>query len=439
MEEIKSRSLATVLAAPRQRAPHRALEQRFELLSERLDALAFQAYAGRCEPEAYDAARGELLAQRAAVVAQLVQRDSRWRSLSRLADLNLDELLAELERRGQAALTLFLTPGGIVSVLLKDGRCRLARKELSTTARDALKEHEANLQRGIPLSYEFDVSKGLGLGAGDLVDKSLLREALGSRGLIIVPHESLHLLPWSVLVFERRRLFEWCRIGVLPNLRSILALRREWGAPLAAALIGDPDYTSQPALQPLPNVAGEIGDIAAMYGPARLRAEPAVRRNATAQRLVEMATQQGDTPEATLHVACHGACEAREPMACALVLCESQLDAAEISRVQLSCADVFLSGCYTGWRPTEVGGLVLEGDDILGLPGAFLEAGARAVIVSLTPADDRAAREIAVRYHRGRLRGEAPMAALAGAQADLLREGAIPEWAWAGFVAYACE
>ena len=126
-------------------------------------------------------------------------------------------------------------------------------------------------------------------------------------------------------------------------------------------------------------------------------------------------------------------------MACALLLHESQVDAAEVSRMRLSCTDVFLSGCYTGWRPMKVGGLVLEGDDILGLPGAFLEAGARAVIVSLTPADDRAARELAVQYHRGRLAGAAPMEALARAQQAQLGERKIPEWAWAGFVAYACD
>jgi len=62
--------------------------------------------------------------------------------------------------------------------------------------------------------------------------------------------------------------------------------------------------------------------------------------------------------------------------------------------------EAVLSGCSTGWRPSQVVGVELSGDDMLGLAAAFLEAGVRSILVSVPPAADLATYELMVGYHR---------------------------------------
>ena len=72
-----------------------------------------------------------------------------------------------------------------------------------------------------------------------------------------------------------------------------------------------------------------------------------------------------------------------------------------------------LSACSTGWRPQAAEHIELTGDDILGLPSALLEAGARSIVVSIPKAIDDVTREFMVAYHRRRAGGDTPLVAFA--------------------------
>ena len=97
-----------------------------------------------------------------------------------------------------------------------------------------------------------------------------------------------------------------------------------------------------------------------------------------------------------------------------------------------------MSACSTGWRPSAVAGVEIVGDDILGLPGAFMEAGVRDVIVSIPRAEENAAAAMMIEYHKSRAAGAPPLHALRQAQLAMLGGKKHPPCLWVGFALYGC-
>ena len=81
--------------------------------------------------------------------------------------------------------------------------------------------------------------------------------------------------------------------------------------------------------------------------------------------------------------------------------------------------------------------MVLTADEILGIPGGFLEAGASAVLVSIPRAAGKAASALTAHYHRRRAAGDSPLYAFRAAQQKLLDDGVEPG-TWVGFTLYGC-
>ena len=96
----------------------------------------------------------------------------------------------------------------------------------------------------------------------------------------------------------------------------------------------------------------------------------------------------------------------------------------DIRRLSLDLGLVILSGCETG-RRRRVGG-----EELLGLPSAWLAAGARAVLGSLWAVEDGDARDAAVGVHAELARGATARQALARAQRALIEQGR-DELGWA--------
>ena len=90
-----------------------------------------------------------------------------------------------------------------------------------------------------------------------------------------------------------------------------------------------------------------------------------------------------------------------------MLVIDGKVDAAELADTHVRYDEVVLSACSTGWRPQAAQGIELSGDDVLGLPGALLEAGARAVVVSIPKAADEATRDVHARLPRSPRRGPA--------------------------------
>lgn len=103
---------------------------------------------------------------------------------------------------------------------------------------------------------------------------------------------------------------------------------------------------------------------------------------------------------------------------------------AEIYRLDLPAELVVLSACRTAL------GQEIRGEGLVGLTRGFFSAGARQVLVSLWPVEDRATAELMRRFYREMFgRGRPPAAALRAAQTAMWRdEGWRSAYYWAGFI-----
>ncbi len=437
METIKSRTLTCTLSIPRQAEAEGAggLEAAFDDLTARLDAVEYQGYLNGWTEELRHK-REEVQAERAGVLEQLRFSDPRWRNMTEPVPFDLTGVAKVLSKKGQAALSLFYTPDRIISVLVKDGGSRVAGVDVSPEVSSKLADYHANLQSTGFQPEWFDLSGALSVEAEDLVSPELLEEGLKAGGMVVVPHGPLHLVPWAGLISRGKRLFEYCPVGILPNLSCILNLSDGFSGEPKVVIIGPPDYSSFSMYDDLDEAAEEVGIIADIYaGGSRLLEEPLKYAKATEEKFWELA-KRGDAPGGIFHIACHGELVPEAPMSSGLIFTDGKVDAAEIARSSLAFDEVVLSACSTGYRPVEVKDVKLLGDDIVGLPGAFLEAGVKSVLVSIPKAEDRATCEFMKRYHEERLEGKTPLSALRDTQQAMLADGRFPPHTWVGLTTY---
>ncbi len=435
VEMVKSRTLTAALSVTREVRPDSsAQDRRFNELSHRIDTLEYQGYMNGWSNELQNQINN-LLAERADMLEQIRISDPRWRTVSEPVRFDLQKVLALLNMRHQAALNLFFQSDRIISILLKDGKASVDSLETGPALGKTIADYVGNLQVDVPRPEQFDPALS-GLSAEQLIPAGLLRQAVQSASLVIVPHGPLHLLPWAGLLLDGKRLFEYCPIGIAPNLSSLPALQTDFVVQPRVALIGGPDYSALPRLKQLYLAAEELQTIQEIYAPTgRLIGEMCLGDQATEPAFWALAQHQ-DSAGGILHVCCHGNFVSGDPLNAGLLLSDAKVDAAEIARTRLRYDEVILSACSTGYRPTRVGGIVLSGDDILGLPGAFLEAGARSVLVSIPPARDDAALQFMTLYHEQRAAGKTPLFALRETQLTMLAEQAFAPALWIGFTVY---
>lgn len=436
MEMVKSRTLTTILGSGEKSSTSPELAERFEALTRKLDQLEYQGFK-EGNAAAYRDQRQSLLQERAELLEQLRYSDPRWRTLTAPDPFNVQHLQTLLQQNGQAALSLFLDQDRIVTVLFTGEESSVDVQLLAPDIIERLRGYAKNLQQEEPDRAAIDASAGFyHLGAKHLISESLLDKALKHNGLIVAPHSILHLLPWAGLIYRKKRLFQYCPVAVLPNLNCVPALDIPLAAQPKAALFGPPDYTTFRQMEVLPNSLAEVQSVAALYQDGdSLYGLPLTGDSATSEAFWPLLEE---LDSGLLHIACHGTIEPFEPMNSGLLLADAKIDAAEIARAHIAPAEIVLSACSSGWRPAQVQNVELVGDDILGLPGAFLEGGAKAVLVSIPPANDRATERFMQHYHRNRLLGHRPMEALQATQKAMLESEFAP-YKWVGFTLYGCQ
>lgn len=436
IERIKSRTLLASLSAPPTGPPpdDDAEQTRFDAVTLELDALEYSAYReGWSDVLRQD--RAALLDERRDLLERIRFSDPRWRALTQAVTPDLDAVAQRLATRGHAALTLFLRAADIVSVLVHDGQWLAGRVALDDEVRGALEAYEHNLTLDEPDPEMFDLSAAKGIHADRLIPRELLTRALGAQAIVIAPHGVLHLVPWAGLRLDGQRLFESVAIAVVPNLACIPALDADPVAQPRIALFGPPDYADLPGMDPLQGAVREMQQLRERYG---TRIARSVQGAAADEAAFADLARLADADDVILHIASHAEADPDEPMYGGFLFTGSRVDAAEIVRARPRFPEVVLSGCATGWRPRAVAGVQITGDEILGLPGAFLEAGARNVLVSIPRAFDNPSRRFMVQYHDERRAGHAPVEAFRRTQCSLLAEDVYPPFSWVGFTMYGC-
>jgi CHAT domain-containing protein len=436
IESVKARALTAILGLSRSGDADTGSQDDFDAMSRQLDGIEYQISASEWSPE-LQAQRATLLEQRATLLqrrAALIEQariaDPRWRSLSTPAAFDEQELGARLREANAAALTLYSRRTSIVAVVVDGTGCAVGAHELSEDTQSALDDY----RRSLSWSEPFDPGSLAGLALERLLPTEVLERALGGSSLAIAPHGSLHLLPWGMLRYQGKRLFEHRPISLVPNLTWLARVPRGGGAVPAIALFGNPAYANP--RWTLPRASDELHAIESAYGHARVIGGRPVEGPEATEEAFRAIVSRADAEGATLHVTCHGDFVEEEPLYSGLLLADGKVDAAEISRTRLPYHEVVLSACSTGRRPAEVGGVPLRGDDVVGLVGAFLEAGARTVVVSITRTGDEEACAFMTTYHRLRAECHSPVRALQETQRKMLEAGMLEPARWVGFVVY---
>ena len=218
---------------------------------------------------------------------------------------------------------------------------------------------------------------------------------------MIVPAGPLHALPWAALPGLRGR-----AVTVAPSAAAWL--RAATSAPAAR---GAAVFVAGPGLA---FAADEVAEVAALYEGARVVTGAAASAEATATAL----------DGASLgHVACHGRFRADAPLFSALSLDDGPLTAFDLERLARAPDLLVLSACDLALSATH------PGDELLGVTAALLALGTRAIVASVVPVPDDAARTLMRAFHERLAAGATVAEALATAQA-----GAVEEAALGGFV-----
>ncbi len=204
--------------------------------------------------------------------------------------------------------------------------------------------------------------------------------------------------------------------------RGVLAVGNPSRASRAQARFATTSERSADSLLPdLPAAATEARKIASLLGGDAITGD-----QATVTRWLSLDPAR----YRYLHFATHTLFNDEHPQRTALLMADGRLDLDAVRRLRLSSDLVTLSACETAL------GQQLRGEGIIGFPHAFLEAGARGVVMSLWRVSDRAASRYMEDFYRELRAGRAPADAMLAVRQRRIAAGgadAHPSQ-WAPFV-----
>jgi len=241
---------------------------------------------------------------------------------------------------------------------------------------------------------------------------SPLRSQIGSKKLVIVPHRTLHYLPFQALHDGTSHLIERHEISYAPSAAVLLhCLQRERGKFDSALLMGVADET-------IPRVREEIESIQNVFPKSMALLD---------EQATIGALQQHAENFDVLHLACHAQFRSDNPVFSSLQLSGGWFTVRDASKLKLRCNLVTLSACETGVNA------VMPGDELIGLSRGFFAAGAPAVLLSLWTVDDEATGELMSEFYSQLRILRSASGALQAAQLRLLKEKPHPFF-WAAFM-----
>ncbi|PKN26886.1 MAG: hypothetical protein CVU64_16920 [Deltaproteobacteria bacterium HGW-Deltaproteobacteria-21] len=211
-----------------------------------------------------------------------------------------------------------------------------------------------------------------------------LEGVLTVKRVILVPHGSLHYLPFaSLLRADGSPLIEHFHIRFLPSASILQFLRPAMATQSPRLLIlGNPDLGD--AALDLHFAESEARAVSTLSPDSRMM----IRREAS-----ETNFRKASPSFERLHFATHGKFQAESPLESRLYLAkdgenDGMLTAGEIYTMSMDTDLVTLSACETGL------GKVAGGDDVVGLTRGFLFAGSRSIVASLWSVDDQSTAEL---------------------------------------------
>ena len=254
--------------------------------------------------------------------------------------------------------------------------------------------------------------------------------------IIIVPYRSLYRVPFPALLNERGKyLSENFRIRVVPSLSTLKLIQdspAEYHSQTDALVVGDPDVGKKVIYRgnvkkdffPLPGARKE----AEMIG-RRLGVQPLKGQDATKQAVLERIKSAS-----LIHIAAHGNAERGEialaPPASTTGIPQEHnylLKMPDISKARVQAKLVVLSCCHSGRGQ-------IRAEGVVGIARAFLESGARAVLVTLWALDDSATKKLMSHFYEHLVHRESASVSLHAAIKWMNDHGFTKVSSWAPFM-----
>jgi CHAT domain-containing protein len=248
-------------------------------------------------------------------------------------------------------------------------------------------------------------------------------DAIQSVGrLFIVPHRSLHYVPFAAVWFkntgegpEHLYLCQRFEMSIVPSASYFvrtLGSQRLLADPAVSVVIGNPTHD-------LPASEVEARGIADLLGVSPFLGDDAVRK-----RVLGLTNRH-----AVIHIASHGVYEIRDPLLSGIVLADGRLSVEDLLDAHIPADLLVLSGCLTGMSAQQ------SGDELTGLARTALAAGVPSVITTLWEVGDDPTREFFQRVYRHIKTGRNKDVALGSAQRSMISDDRYASPAnWAPFI-----
>jgi CHAT domain-containing protein len=250
--------------------------------------------------------------------------------------------------------------------------------------------------------------------ARDLYDAVLgpIITKLNGNHLLIVPHGSLHALPFHALFDGSQFLIDRFKISYAPSATVFrLCQQRSTNRSGKSLVLGVPDAAA-------PLVLDEVQSVSAALPQSELFLGAAVT--------ADLLRTKGEVSR-IIHIATHGYFRQDNPMFSGIRLGDGVLSLYDLYQMRLPAELITLSGCATGLN------VVADGDELLGLVRGLIYAGAQSALLTLWDVPDRSTSEFMASFYRHLSYRHDKPAALRLAMIDL-RDRYPHPYHWAPFV-----
>ena len=318
--------------------------------------------------------------------------------------------------------------------------------------RDSIAKDIVSIRGDIIHSTEMDLDKeidGKLKKFNTLVFKPVENDIKGKKSLVIVPHASLHKLPFAILKNQKGSyLVSDYAVLTEPSSSSFVLFRkRNTKRPAKAVqfalgdignkegkssqktreLSSDEDFENfyRGGFNPLPGTKNEVKEIKEILDKNNINNETFIETEFTYDNAKKSSPEAG-----FLHFATHGFISDKFlGHYSGLVTGDNPIFVLDIFEWSLNARMVVLSACKTGL------GHQSYGDDVVGLSRAFMQAGADNLAATLWIVEDQTTRKLMVKFYSNLVQGKTPQESLRIAQLHIMKTKPNPFF-WGPFVVY---
>ena len=239
-----------------------------------------------------------------------------------------------------------------------------------------------------------------------------IRQQLKRHHLVVVPHESLHCVPFHACYDGAQYLVDDFTVSYAPSASIyVQCCKRKSKRCDRALVLGVPDPKA-------PSIREEVRSVAKTLP----RAEVFLGSTASAEVLRKRGPRSG-----LIHIATHGFFRQDRPIFSGIRVGDAFLTLYDLYQLRLPVEHITLSGCSTGAN------VVAAGDELIGLMRGLLSAGARSLLLTLWDVNDSSTAAFMKLFYRLLVNGSDRAQALRHAMREMRKHYPHPYY-WAPFV-----